>query len=66
MNKNQKIALAEKDLTVKTLGFKLDLHPTYISFLLTGTLKPPKTRKRICEILEKPESYLWPKDKIDS
>ena len=60
MNKNQRIALAEKDIQVKELGFKLNLHPSYISSILGGHCKAPKTRKRIARILDKSEAYLWP------
>ncbi len=60
MNKNQRIALAEKDLKVKDLGFKLNLHSGYLSNVLAGRYKVPKTRERIAKILGKSEVYLWP------
>ena len=62
MNRNQKIAFAEKELKVKDIGFKLNLHPGYIGSVLSGKHKTPKVRKEICEILEKEESYLWPNE----
>ena len=63
MNKNQRIALAEKNLKIKDLGFKLNLHPTYVSAVLKGLYMSKKTRKNICNMLEKPESFLWPNEK---
>ncbi len=60
MNKNQRIALAEKDLQVKDLGNRLNKHSGYITNVLAGRCKSPRLRKKICVILDKPESYLWP------
>lgn len=65
MNKNQKIAMAEKNLKVKDIGFLLDLHPVYISNVFAGRYKSPKTREKIAEILCKPEVYLWPESHIN-
>jgi len=62
MNRNQRIALAEKDLQVKDIGNKLNKHSAYITNVLSGRFKPKKLREQICEILEKPESYLWPNE----
>lgn len=62
MNRNQRIALAEKDIQVKDLGNRLNKHSNYISNVLSGRYKPHKLRKEICNILNKPESYLWPDD----
>ncbi|MBW2606383.1 MAG: hypothetical protein JRD05_01975 [Deltaproteobacteria bacterium] len=60
MNKNQRIALAEKDLQVKHLGQLLDRHPNHVSNVLSGKHLSPQLRKEIAKVLEKPESYLWP------
>jgi lambda repressor-like predicted transcriptional regulator len=65
MNKNQRIAMAEKDLKIKDLGFKLNLHPGYLSNVLAGRYKVPKTRSRIAKILGKDETYLWPDGQIE-
>ena len=62
MNRNQKIALAEKDLAVKDLGNYLNMHSNYISGVLAGRYKSPELRKKISEILGKPEDYLWPNE----
>lgn len=66
MNRNQRIALAEKDLQVKDLGHLLDRHSGYISNVLSGHFKPIALRRKICELLEKEESYLWPEDALES
>lgn len=60
MNKNQKIALAENNLLVRDLGSLLRKHPSYLSSVLSGKYKSPKTRKEIAHLLQKDESYLWP------
>lgn len=60
MNKNQRIALAEKDLQVKDVGNFLGCHSGHMTNILSGRYKSPKIRKKICEILGKSESYLWP------
>ena len=60
MNKNQKIALAEKELQIKDIGNLLNKHSNYISNILAGRYKSPKVRRQICEILGKPEEYIWP------
>ena len=65
MNKNQIIAMAEKGLKVKDLGFRLNRHPGYLSNVLSGRYKSPETRKNICKILDKPEHYLWPEAQTD-
>ncbi len=65
MNKNQRIALAEKNLQVKDLGFLLNLHPTYLSGILAGRHKASMTRKKVADILGKSESYLWPESDIN-
>ena len=62
MNKNQRIALAEKDLQVKDLGNRLNKHSGYITNVLAGRCKSPKLRKKISDILGKPEDYLWPNE----
>jgi hypothetical protein len=62
MNQNQRIALAEKNLQVKDLGFKLNLHPNHVSNTLAGRCKCSSTRKKICEILEREENFLWPQE----
>jgi hypothetical protein len=63
MNRNQRIALAEKDLQVKDLAQLLDKHANYVSNVLSGRHKPAALRKEICNILAKPETHLWPDDK---
>lgn len=65
MNKNQKVAMAEKNLAVKDVGFLLNLHPAYLSGVFSGRYRSLAARKRICEILNKPESYLWPESHIN-
>ena len=60
MNRNQRIALAEKDLTVKELGYQLDRHSNHVSAVLSGRYKCPELRKKISEILGKSEDHLWP------
>ncbi len=62
MNRNQRIALAEKDLQVKDIGNRLDKHSAYITNVLSGRYRSPGLRKQICEILNKPENYLWPEE----
>ena len=62
MNHNQRVALAEKDLQVKDIGNKLDKHSAYITNVLSGRYKSPRLRKKISEILDKPEDYLWPEE----
>jgi len=62
MNHNQRLALAERDLMVKDLGHKLNKHCAYVTGVLSGRFKPPKLRRQIAEILEKPESFLWPEE----
>ena len=60
MNRNQRIALAERDLQIKDLGNQLNKHSNYISNVLSGRYKSPELRKKIAEILKKPVTYLWP------
>ena len=62
MNSNQRIALAQKRLSVKVLGHLLDRHPGYISGVLSGQYKSPNIRKKICQILGRSEDYLWPNE----
>lgn len=62
MNKNQRIALAEKDISVKQLGQTLNKHPGYVGSVLSGTYPSPQLRKEISKVLEKPESNLWPEE----
>jgi hypothetical protein len=62
MNRNQRIALAERDLQVKDIGNMLNKHSGYITNVLSGRYTPTKLRKEICDILKKPESYLWPEE----
>lgn len=60
MNKNQRIALAQADLQIKDIGNMLNKNSVSITNCFSGRLKSPGLRKSICEILQKPESYLWP------
>jgi len=60
MNRNQRIALAERGLTVKGLGVELDLHPGYVSNVLAGRYEVPRTREKIAKALAKTTAYLWP------
>ena len=60
MNKNQRVALAVKDLTVRRLGEILDRHPVYISNVLGGRYPSPDLREKIADILGEPVSHLWP------
>ena len=60
MNKFQRIALAEKDLSVKRLCSIIDRHPNYVSNVLGGQYKSPALREKIAIVLGKPVSYLWP------
>lgn len=62
MNKNQRIALAEKEFSVKQLGQILNKHPGYVGNVLSGTYPSPQLRKKISKVLEKPESDLWPEE----
>jgi hypothetical protein len=65
MKKNQRVALAEKNLKVKDLGVILDLHPGYISSVLAGHYKSQATRQNIAKVLGKPKSFLWPENASD-
>jgi hypothetical protein len=60
MNKNQRIALAEKELQIKDIGNRLNKHSNYISNVFGGRYESPKLREKISKILGKPVSYLWP------
>ena len=60
MNRNQKIAMAKQNLSVKRLGQLLDRHPTYISNVFSGAVSSHILRRKIAEVLKKPESHLWP------
>ena len=62
MNKAQKIAIIQNGLTVKGLGQILDRHPVYLSNVLSGRVKSPTLRKKICKVLEREEKELWPQD----
>ena len=62
MNKNQRIALAEKELNVKQLGQTLNKHPGYVGNVLSEIYPSPQLRKKISKVLGKPESYLWPEE----
>jgi len=62
MNKNQKIALAEKELQIKDIGNILNKHSNYVGNVLSGRYKSSELRKKISNLLDKPESYLWPED----
>jgi len=62
MNKNQRIALALKDLQVKDIGNRLNLNSGYVSIVLSGRAKPRELRKKIAQILEKPVEWLWPEN----
>ena len=62
MNRNQRIALAERDLRVKDLGFLLNKHPNYIASVLSGRYRSPELRKKLSNLLGKSEAYLWPED----
>ena len=61
MNKHQRIAMAEKDLKVKDLSGILNRTPQHVSNVLGGRFKCESLREKISQILEKPKSYLWPK-----
>jgi len=63
MNRNQRVALAEKDLMVKDIGNRLNMNSAYISNVLGGRFKPKELRIKIAEILDKPVDFLWPKVK---
>jgi len=60
MNKNQRIALAEKELQIKDIGNRLNKHSNYISSVFSGRYKSPKLREKISKILGKSVSHLWP------
>ena len=62
MNRNQRVALAKKDLTVKELRHQLDRHPNHVTGVLAGRYKSFELRKKISEILGKSEDYLWPNE----
>lgn len=62
MNRNQKIALAEKDLNVNRLAHLVNLHPSYVTSIFSGRCKSPGARKKISEKLDKPEKILWPEE----
>lgn len=61
MNKYQRIALAEKDMSLKRLCQIIDRHPNYVSNVLGGRHKSTELRKKIADVLGKPVDYLWPK-----
>ena len=65
MNKHQRIALAEKDLSVKKLGQVLDRHPVHVSAVLSGKTPSPDLRRAIADVLGKPEGHLWPESTVD-
>ena len=60
MNKFQRIALAEKDLSVQELSKILNRTPQHVSNVLGGRFKCESLREKISQILEKPKNYLWP------
>lgn len=60
MNRNQKIAMAEKGLSVKKLAFIIDLHPCYVSNLFSGSRKSKTALKKIAEVLGTTVDHLWP------
>lgn len=60
MNRNQRIAMAENDLTVKRLGQILDKHPNHLTNVFGDRIKTPHLRKEMAKILGKSEDYLWP------
>ncbi|BBO75201.1 hypothetical protein DSCW_26180 [Desulfosarcina widdelii] len=60
MNKNQRIAMAEKDLTVRKLSKILDRTEPHVSNVLGGRFKSPKLRERISLVLDKDVCHLWP------
>jgi transcriptional regulator with XRE-family HTH domain len=60
MNKFQRIALAEKDLTIKRLCQVINRHPNYVSNVFAGRYPSPELRVKIAIVLNKPVSYLWP------
>lgn len=62
MNRNQRIALAKKDLNVTELGKILDRSLHHVSNVLAGRYKCYELRKRISIVLGKPVSHLWPDD----
>ncbi len=64
MNRNQRIALAEKDLMVKDIGNYLNMNSAYITNVLSGRYKPKELRIKIAKILNKPVDFLWPKDTL--
>ena len=65
MNRNQRIALAEKDLNVQKLATRVGFHPCYVTSILSGRFKSPGARKKIASELDKPENLLWP-EKMDN
>jgi hypothetical protein len=66
MNRNQKIAMAKKDLSIKRLGQIIDRHPAYISSVFSGAVRSKALRKMICYVLQEPESYLWPSEEKEA
>jgi len=63
MNTNQKAALNEKGLGIVDLARMLKKSRQGTYYILNyKTHRTLKYRKRICEILEKSEDFLWPKD----
>jgi transcriptional regulator with XRE-family HTH domain len=60
MNQNQRIAMAEKDLSVRELSEKLNRTPQHISNVLGGRFKSFALRREIANILDRTENYLWP------
>ena len=60
MNENQKLALSKQGYKAKDVAALLDIHAAYLSGVFAGRYKSPGLRKRICKLLGKSGSYLWP------
>jgi transcriptional regulator with XRE-family HTH domain len=63
MNRALRIALAEKDLTVKELAKEIGRHPGYVSSVLCGFTVSAPAREAISRALRLPIDHLWPDDK---
>jgi len=62
VNKNQRVTLAEQELSVKEIAQKVNRHAGYVSQIFSGHYGAPKLRQEIAEILGKPVDFLWPED----
>jgi transcriptional regulator with XRE-family HTH domain len=66
INEPLRAAIAARGLEIESFARLVGVHPKTVQRWLSGRLPHPRHRWKACDILQRPESELWPADLFDN